>query len=158
MFLLIALTIYVIWRSEAVLVNHLIGSVFSLQDFRDWRATISSRLPLNDLIVYSLPGGLWVFVSTVALKDFYMVFKKYTVNLMFIPISIALLLEVSQLLKLTHGIFDGWDILFELIFWIASLVILPATEIKENFFKSNHTTKKIWAIFTILILYLAHQI
>jgi hypothetical protein len=38
------------------------------------------------------------------------------------------------------------------------LLVCPATEIKEEFFKSEQSSKKIWAIFTILILYLAHQI
>lgn len=157
-FLLIALMIYLIWRSESVLLNHLIGSLFSAQDFREWRATISSRLPLNDLIIYSLPGGLWVFVSTVAFKDFFVVIKKYIINLMFLPLVIAIVLEVTQLIHLTNGVFDGWDILLELIFWVASLLVCPATEIKEEFFKSEQSSKKIWAIFTILILYLAHQI
>ncbi len=157
-FLLIALMIYLIWRSESVLVNFLMGSLFSPEDFRDWRATISSRLPLNDLIIYSLPGGLWVFVSTVAFKDFFVVIRKNIINLMFLPLVIAIVLEVTQLIHLTNGVFDGWDVLLELIFWVASLLVCPATEIKEDFLKSEQSSKKIWAIFSLLILYLAHQI
>ncbi len=150
--------IYLIWRSESVLVNFLMGSLFSPEDFRDWRATISSRLPLNDLIIYSLPGGLWVFVSTVAFKDFFVVIRKNIINLMFLPLVIAIVLEVTQLIHLTNGVFDGWDVLLELIFWVASLLVCPATEIKEDFLKSEQSSKKIWAIFSLLILYLAHQI
>ncbi len=157
-FLLIALMIYLIWRSESVLVNFLMGSLFSPEDFRDWRATISSRLPLNDLIIYSLPGGLWVFVSTVAFKDFFVVIRKNIINLMFLPLVMAIVLEVTQLIHLTNGVFDGWDVLLELIFWVASLLVCPATEIKEDFLKSEQSSKKIWAIFSLLILYLAHQI
>jgi hypothetical protein len=157
-FLLIALMIYLIWRSESILLNHLVGSVFSPQGFRDWRETISSRLPLNELIIYSLPGGLWVFVSTVALKDFFIVLKKYTLNLMFLPLTIAIGLEFSQLFHFSNGTFDGCDILLAIIFWVASLVICPPTEMKEEFFKSEHTSKKTWAIFSLLILSLAHQI
>ncbi len=150
--------IYLIWRSESVLVNFLMGSLFSPEDFRDWRATISSRLPLNDLIIYSLPGGLWVFVSTVAFKDFFVVIRKNIINLMFLPLVMAIVLEVTQLIHLTNGVFDGWDVLLELIFWVASLLVCPATEIKEDFLKSEQSSKKIWAIFSLLILYLAHQI
>lgn len=150
--------IYLIWRSESVLVNFLMGSLFSPEDFRDWRATISSRLPLNDLIIYSLPGGLWVFVSTVAFKDFFVIIRKNIINLMFLPLVIAIVLEVTQLIHLTNGVFDGWDVLLELIFWVASLLVCPATEIKEDFLKSEQSSKKIWAIFSLLILYLAHQI
>ncbi len=157
-FLLIALMIYLIWRSESVLVNFLMGSLFSPEDFRDWRATISSRLPLNDFIIYSLPGGLWVFVSTAAFKDFFVVIRKNIINLMFLPLVIAIVLEVTQLIHLTNGVFDGWDVLLELIFWVASLLVCPATEIKEDFLKSEQSSKKIWAIFSLLILYLAHQI
>ncbi len=157
-FLLIALMIYLIWRSESVLVNFLMGSLFSPEDFRDWRATISSRLPLNDFIIYSLPGGLWVFVSTVAFKDFFVVIRKNIINLMFLPLVMAIVLEVTQLIHLTNGVFDGWDVLLELIFWVASLLVCPATEIKEDFLKSEQSSKKIWAIFSLLILYLAHQI
>ncbi len=150
--------IYLIWRSESVLVNFLMGSLFSPEDFRDWRATISSRLPLNDFIIYSLPGGLWVFVSTAAFKDFFVVIRKNIINLMFLPLVIAIVLEVTQLIHLTNGVFDGWDVLLELIFWVASLLVCPATEIKEDFLKSEQSSKKIWAIFSLLILYLAHQI
>lgn len=157
-FLLIALMIYLIWRSEAVLLNHLVGSIFSPQGFRDWRETISSRIPLNELIIYSLPGGLWVFVATIALKDFFIVLKKYTLNLMFLPLTIAIGLEFSQLLHLSNGTFDGWDILISLVFWVAALIICPPTEIKEDFFKSQQTSKKIWAIISLLILSLAHQL
>ncbi len=157
-FLLIALMIYLIWRSESVLVNFLMGSLFSPEDFRDWRATISSRLPLNDFIIYSLPGGLWVFVSTAAFKDFFVVIRKNIINLMFLPLVMAIVLEVTQLIHLTNGVFDGWDVLLELIFWVASLLVCPATEIKEDFLKSEQSSKKIWAIFSLLILYLAHQI
>jgi hypothetical protein len=77
---------------------------------------------------------------------------------MFLPLVIAIVLELTQLIHLTNGVFDGWDIILELIFWVASLLVCPATEIKEEFFKSEQSSKKIWAIFTILILYLAHQI
>ncbi len=150
--------IYLIWRSESVLVNFLMGSLFSPEDFRDWRATISSRLPLNDFIIYSLPGGLWVFVSTAAFKDFFVVIRKNIINLMFLPLVMAIVLEVTQLIHLTNGVFDGWDVLLELIFWVASLLVCPATEIKEDFLKSEQSSKKIWAIFSLLILYLAHQI
>lgn len=158
LFLLIALMIYLIWRSESIVLNHLVGSIFSNNDFNDWRETISTRLPLNDLIIYSLPGGLWVFVSTVAFKDFYVLLKKLTFNLMFLPITISVVIELSQLLHLSNGTFDGWDILISLVFWVAALIICPPTEIKEEFFKSEQTSKKIWAIISLLILSLAHQI
>lgn len=158
LFLFIALMIYIIWRSEDVLVNHLVTLIFSPQDFKVWRTAFAARMPLNDLMIYSLPGALWVFVSTVAFKDFYLIIKKYTFNLMFLPFFIALLLELTQLIHLTHGTFDGWDITLALLFWVASIVICPATEIKEDFLKTEQSSKRVRAIISILILYLAHQI
>jgi len=157
-FLFIALMIYLIWRSENVLVNFLVSSTIGVEDFRDWRTAISARLLFPEWMIYSMPGGLWVFVSTMAFKDFFIDVKKATINLLFLPPIIALFLEITQLIHLTHGTFDGWDIILIFVFWVSSILICPASELKEDFRNSEQTSKKFWAIISVLILSLAHQI
>lgn len=154
--LLISLCIYIIWRGNDILVNKLLQILVSSKELEDWKTSISSRMPLNNYLIYSLPGSLWTFVATSASRNFYVNVRKSQFNLLFLPIIFILILELLQLFHVTHGTFDWVDLVSGLVFWAASIVIIPASEIKDSFLDSQFNLKKIWVYFVFLIVYLAH--
>lgn len=139
-----------------MLVNKLLQLVVSGKELQEWKSVISARIPLNDFLIYSLPGSLWVFVATSASRDYFIRLKKLQFNLLFLPLVFNVCLEILQFLHITHGTFDWVDLLSGLIFWTASIIIIPASEIKDSFFQSDNGLKKMWVYFVYLIVYLAH--
>src|SRR5688572_22417722 len=116
--LLFSLFIYLFYRTDKTLVNEFIIFIFSFDTFAELRTTVKHAIPLNEPIIFSLPGGLWVFCTTILSKDFYMKFLDYKIQVFVLPITFAILLELFQFLKLTNGRFDFWDIGCYLIFWL----------------------------------------
>ena len=115
--LLISLFIYLFYRSEKTVVNELIISILSFETYGGIKSSIVNAVPLNKLIIFSLPGGLWIFCVTALAQDFYVRIRNYKIQLSLVPILFAIGLEFVQLIHLTNGRFDLWDIVFYLMFW-----------------------------------------
>jgi hypothetical protein len=119
------------------------------------KARITFYLQLPDFVIYSLPEGLWVFCITLTSNPFYLEVRKRKWDLIFVPILLALLMELCQLLHIAHGRFDWMDIIFSTGFWLLALLCIRTNIGKEPLFRSANSPT-IYCIMSYSIVYLAH--
>lgn len=153
--LFVSLFIYVFYRTEKTLINQLFIWLFHQETYTFFKTRITHSLRLPDFVIYSLPEGLWVFCITITSKSFYVVVQKRKWDLIFVPILIALLMEIFQLLHLTNGRFDWMDIILSTGFWLLALLCTRTNISKEPLFRSVNTPT-ISCIVSYAIVYLAH--
>ena len=153
--LLVSLFIYVFYRSEKTVVNELIILILSLEVYSGIKSIIVNAIPLNNLIVFSLPGGLWIFCATTLSQDFYVSIRNYKIQLFLIPILFAIGLEFCQLIHLTNGRFDLWDIVFYSMFWLLAYYSYQFHHSKQNIL-SPFTLRGFTCLICFLSVYLAH--
>lgn len=153
--LLISLFIYLFYRTEKTVVNEIIISIISIDKFVDLRKMITNVVSLNKHIIYSMPEGLWVFCITLTSKPLFLKVGSREINLLFIPLIFSIGLELFQLLHLTNGRFDIWDIGFSVLFWAIANYLVTHKETKQNILHP-FTTKSFICLFSYLIVYLAH--
>jgi hypothetical protein len=153
--LFVCLFVYVFYRTEKTLINQLIIMVFSRERYSDLKTTVTSAMRLNDWLIYSLPEGLWVFCITLTSSPFYVEVQKRKWRLVVVPILLALIMEVFQLLHFSNGRFDLADINFAAGFWLIALFCSRANTHREPLFKSFNS-KTIGCIASYSIVYLAH--
>jgi hypothetical protein len=153
--LLFSLFIYLFYRTEKTIINELFISVFSLGNFLELQKTITNILPLNKHIIYSLPEGLWVFSITLTSKFLFIKVGNRHLNLLFLPLIFSIGLELFQLLHLTNGRFDFWDIGFSILFWLAANFLMSKKIITQNIF-NPFRTRSLICVLSYLIVYLAH--
>lgn len=151
----VSLFIYLFYRTEKTLVNELIILLLSLDTFAELRSSITHAIPLSGPIIFSLPGGLWVFCSTVLSKDLYMIIGNHTIRLMAVPILFVVGLEFCQLFHLTNGTFDLWDIGFYLMFWSLGYYGFPSRNLQQQIL-SPFTLRGFICLAYFLSVYLAH--
>lgn len=153
--LLVSLFIYLFYRSEKTVVNELLIALISYETYSQIKTSIIHFVPLSNLIIFSLPGGIWIFCATVFSQGFYMNIGRWQFPLVLMPILFAVVLELFQLFHLTNGRFDYWDLVFYVLFWLLATYSFPIRSKKEN----------IWAPFTfhgfvcllcLFSVYLAH--
>lgn len=153
--LTISLFIYLFYRSERTIVNQLAALILSENLYEDVRLAINRFLTLNEAIVFSLPGGLWVFCTTVLARDLYFSIENHKIRLLHTPIFFAVGLELCQLFHFTNGTFDARDLGFYLGSWLVGVYA----------YRSRNTHQDILAPFSLnslacmacfLSVYLAH--
>lgn len=153
--LLVSLFIYVFYRTEKTVVNEILLNVVSPTDFLILRNYITSALPLNEHIIYSLPEGLWVFCITVTSKGLFITYSGRKFTLVFVPLIFSIGLELFQLMQFTNGRFDFWDIGASVLFWtMANYSLLDGRERQDIFDPVNF--RSVLCIVSYLIVYLAH--
>jgi len=152
--LLVSLFIYAFYRSEKTLVNELIMLVLPLDTYREIRSNINV-IPLTGLMVFSLPGGLWIFCATTLSKDFYVRIRTYKLRLFPVPILFAIGLEFCQLLQFTNGRFDCWDVVSYGIFFLLAYFSYQFQDPQENLM-SPFTLRGFTYLICLLSVYLAH--
>ena len=153
--LFISLFIYLFYRSEKTVVNELIMLILPFDSYSAIKCSILKTLPLNDAIVYSLPGGLWIFCVTALSKDFYLEIRNHKMQVIFLPVLFAIALEFCQLFQLTNGRFDIWDIAFYLLFWLLATYSSKSQRSQQNIM-SPFTLDSFVCIVCFLSVYLAH--
>jgi hypothetical protein len=153
--LLISLFIYVCYRTEKTVINEIFISIVSLEKFIELRNAVSNALPLNEHIIYSLPEGLWVFCITLTSNLLYVKISRFQINLFFVPLLFSIGLELFQLLHLTNGRFDFWDIGVSILFWALANYLFKQENTKQNIL-DPFTSKSLICLFSYLIVYLAH--
>ncbi|HMF71989.1 MAG TPA: hypothetical protein VK616_10965 [Flavitalea sp.] len=153
--LFFCLFIYVFYRTEKTLINQFVITLFSHERYTILKTSITSILPLKDCLIYSLPEGLWVFCITLTSSFFYLEVQQRKWSLAFVPILLAIIMEVLQLLHFTNGRFDLMDINFAAGFWLLALFCTGTNSFKEPFFQSFNT-KTICCMMSYSIVYLAH--
>ena len=152
---LTSLFIYLFYRSEKTVVNELITLILPDETYVNIKIGIVDAVPLNTLIIFSLPGGLWVFCATVLSRDFYLRIKNQKIQLSLLPALFAIGLEFSQLIHLTNGRFDLWYILFYLLFWLIASYSNKVGQSQKNIL-SPLTLHGFTCLVCFVSVYLAH--
>ncbi|QIL42625.1 hypothetical protein G7074_12995 [Pedobacter sp. HDW13] len=153
--LVISLFIYLFYRTDKTLVNQIFIQLSSLKTYEDLKYIITSSLPLNKYIIYSLPEGLWVFCITLTSKGFYIKLFNRQIDCSLIPPVFAIGLELFQLLHITNGRFDILDITVSLFFWLLALKITHTKASLENVFNAFNFNSVV-CLLSYCIVYLAH--
>lgn len=155
--LLTALFLYAFYRTTDTVVNRVFISVFSHDSFYQLRNVVTTIMPLPDWMVYSIPEALWVFCATLVSKNLYLSIGRYSVNCVYIPILFAFLWEVFQLVGITKGYCDFWDIILSSIAFVLA----------KKFFKPPYGVMHVFKTFTFqvflffvmfAIVYLSHVV
>jgi hypothetical protein len=150
----ISLFIYLFYRSESTVVNELMAFIFSSNVYTQVRHTVSHAIPLSEPVIFSLPGGLWVFCLTLLSKDLYLRIRNNRIQVALLPILFVIGLEFLQLIHFTNGTFDPWDIGSYLAFWLLGYFGLPSRD-QQNVL-SPFTLKGFLCLACFLSVYLAH--
>ena len=153
--LLSSLFIYLFYRTEKTVINEIFISLVSFEKFADLRQSISNSLPLNEHIIYSLPEGLWVFCITLTSKFLFIKIGSRVINLLFVPLVFSIGLELFQLLHLTNGRFDLWDILVSILFWGVANYLFKHKKTRQNILDPFNSRSFI-CFLSYQIVYLAH--
>ena len=153
--LFVSLFIYLFFRTEKTLINGLFVSIVSIENYVVMKETITDLLPLHPLVIYSLPGGLWVFCVTLASKNLFLRIKNFSISLTYVPLLFAVGIEVLQLLHITNGTFDVLDIIVSITFWLIGNYFIRLNTTKQYFFASFNKRSMLFA-FTYSIVHLAH--
>ena len=151
----ISLFIYLFYRSKSTVVNELITLVLSSDTFTQLRISVTDTIPLSDLVIFSLPGGLWVFCMTILSKDLYIKIREHKIRIAIVPIVFAVGLEFLQLFHVAHGTFDLWDLGFYLSFWLPGYYGLQSRGSQQNML-SPFTLESFICLTCFLSVYLAH--
>jgi len=153
--LLFSLFIYLFYRTEKTMITELFISIITLDNYIELRNGIKNTLPLNEHIIYSFPEGLWVFCVTLTSKFLFIRIGKREFDLFYIPLIFAIGLELFQLIHLTNGRFDFWDIGYSIVFWAAANYLISFKDIRQNIL-SPFNFRSFVCILSYLIVYLAH--
>lgn len=151
----VSLFIYVFYRSEKTVVNEFIILLLSFDSYLSIKTGIMDALPLPKSIVYSLPGGLWVFCVTLLSQNFYFRIWSHKISLTFVPILFVIGLELCQLAHLTNGRFDFLDLIFYVLFWALAYYFSRANESQQDIV-SPFTLDGFICVACFLSVYLAH--
>jgi len=153
--LMISLFIYVFYRSEKTVVNELIISILSFDTYNAIKTGIIDAVPLSKLLIFSLPGGLWIFCVTALAQDFYVRIKDRQIQFSIVPVLFALGLEFAQLFHFTNGRFDIWDIVAYLLFWLLASYSYKSHRQQQNLL-SPLTFRGFTCLVCFAAVYLAH--
>ncbi len=153
--LLISLFIYLFYRTDKTVVNDIFMAVFSRSAYYHLRSVVNQWLPLPDILVYSLPEGLWVFCITLTSKPYYLKAGAMQLNLLYLPLLFSVGLELMQLLHMTNGRFDWLDIASSVIFWALAMWVLPNTRPLQNALRP-FTAQSLLCLWSYVIVYFAH--
>lgn len=153
--LLVSLFIYLFYRTERTLVTDIFIKMISFDTYLNLKIFVINAFPLNKLIIYSLPEGLWVFCITLTSKPYYIQLKWWYLDGIFIPLVFCFTLELLQLFHVTNGRFDVMDIVTFVLFWILGCLILINKAEKQNFF-GIPMSKSFVCLASYCIVYLAH--
>jgi hypothetical protein len=108
---LLAAGIYLVYRDSSILINQFFLSLELENIFA--RKQIQELLPLPHWVIYSLPGAIWVYITTILAVKFEKTERKYTIANY--PILFSVGLELFQLFHFTDGTFDWVDLILILI-------------------------------------------
>ena len=155
--LIISLFIYLFYRTDKTIVNEIVIRLISFDSYLYIKEAVVKFMPLNKLVVFSLPEGLWVFCITLTSRSYYIAIYKWHANCVYIPIIFCVGLEIFQLFHLTNGRFDFLDIGVSFVFWVMAGFVFADRSIKQNIF-AGLNSKAVICFATYSIVYLAHVV
>lgn len=111
--ILLAGFIYLFYRSTETVIFKIINTVISSDALIRLRLFFQFNFSLTSVLIYSLPGGLWLYsFSNLVLIFFNKNEKTQYVLTLLILFFIVCTLELFQYLQITDGTFDLIDLLF----------------------------------------------
>jgi hypothetical protein len=155
--LLISLFIYLFFRTERTVVNELFRHVTTPVQYAELKNWITTNLPLNNHIIYSLPEGLWVFCITLTSKHLFIKAGRYQLDCIFIPLIFSIGLEFFQLFHFVKGRFDIWDIAVSVLCWMVANYLVKYRPVKQDVFEFV-TVRSVLCVWSYSIVYLAHVV
>jgi hypothetical protein len=153
--LLISLFIYLFYRTEKTLVNELTAWLISVKVYNNIKSVVVNALPLNDLVVYSLPEGLWICCITLTSKPYHLTIYGRFINCLYMPLLFCFSLEILQMIHATNGRFDWMDIGVSVLFWLLGYYGFNRKEEKQHIFTTLNS-KMLFCLISYGIVYLAH--
>lgn len=153
--LLLSLFIYLFYRTEKTVVNEIVIRAISFDTYATLRKVVNRLLPLNELVIYSLPEGLWVFCITLTSRPYYILQENRRINCVVVPLIVFVGLELAQLLHFTNGRFDPMDILVSALFWFIAAFAFDDKLDKQNILIPLNG-RKLVCFLTYVIVYLSH--
>ncbi|HYF71154.1 MAG TPA: hypothetical protein VD884_23670 [Ohtaekwangia sp.] len=151
----LSLFIYLFYRSEKTVVNELMIFIISFDTYSAMRSNVIAMIALPESIVFSLPGGLWIFCVTMLSQQFYLKIGEQKIPLVIVPVLFAIGLEFCQLLHVTNGRFDVWDIVLYLLFWLIACDPFDSERPQQNML-FPFTLHSFIFLACFLSVYLAH--
>jgi hypothetical protein len=146
--LVFALFVYAFFRSQQVVVNHLLAWLFG-DLFLAWRPAVSTAVHPPAWVVYCLPGALWVFSA--ALFSFGLVpgpvRRKRAASCC--PLLMVLLIEALQWAGVTDGVFDMMDAVWALGLWLLAQGLLRPGRAPLDF----HALSPRWRMACLVLVY-----
>lgn len=151
------LFIYLFYRTEKTVVNELMIQMITAEGYFALRDTINDFVPLPGLVIYSVPGGLWVFCATLTSMPFYLHVSILRIRGVYFPLIISLGLEAFQYVGITHGRFDIIDVIVSVMFWCLARYFFETPAVRKNIFTSMSYTKAL-CLASYGIVYLSHVV
>jgi hypothetical protein len=139
--MLLALFIYVSFRSEKILINRLLENSFLSDVFHEYRKLTSPIYTLSPhSLFFSLPSALWLFSAL----NFFLMVWKFEINRsnfywFALPLMYCLVLELLQKTHRTDGTYDSNDVVFYLLATVVFFIINKEKIIKLNTSQSSKT-------------------
>ncbi|MFQ3575251.1 MAG: hypothetical protein SNJ77_02335 [Cytophagales bacterium] len=152
--LLWALFTYLVFRSENTLVCILAKNFVSEYYFKVCRFWISEKISPHELVVFSMPGALWMFATCLISRKYHIMVKKLKIRLDLIPIFVIVYFEIMQKLGFLKGYFDWNDLVFALFFYV--VYVFGFREAKTKNLKDNFKIGGSSIIPIYSMVYLAH--
>lgn len=153
--LLLSLFIYFFYRTGKTVINDLVINFITCDRFLEWQHNVAAAIPLNEFVIYSLPGGLWVFCITLTSNCFFLKIGGYQFDLLFLPVAFAICLEILQLVHLTNGRFDFLDIVVSFLGWSLGYNLNAECSNRKNLIRPFNL-QNILCVSSYLIVFLAH--
>lgn len=153
--LLISLFIYLFYRTQNTVVNQVLIHLISFNTYIEWKTYFAAHVPLPEIVVFSVPEGLWMLCITLTSKPYYIGVGKNRIYCIYIPLVFCVVLEFFQLLHITNGRFDFMDILVFVIFWLRGAYGFTNKAAKQDIF-TRPNLSSIVCLVSYCIVYLAH--
>ena len=150
-----SLFIYAFFRSEKTVINEVLIFILSFDIYTTIKSSIWHTLPLAENIIYSLPGGLWIFCATALARDFFIKAGQFRIQIALVPLTFAVGLEFCQLAGFTNGTFDLWDIAFYLSFWLLAYDGFRSDRLQQNIL-APFTLRGFMCVACFFSVFLAH--
>lgn len=118
--LLIGSLIYVLFRSESLIVFNWLGYLGILEHIREFRELLNSfKYVLPNWVIYSLADGLWVYAFVSA----YLIYFKIDYWLI-VPFLLSIGIEILQYFQFFQGTFDVLDLIYFIIGYTLPFLLL----------------------------------
>jgi hypothetical protein len=147
--LLISLWIYVFYRTEYTVINHIVTYFAPSHYFRELKLTIHTFLPLSKFVIYSLPEGLWVFATTIISGNVVLKIRKIEMHIIYMPLIMACLIEFIQYIGLSRGVFDWFDVMVIIFFWTLGYIFVKRNDVP----KTSNVTYVLFTYISVIFSY-----